>query len=286
MKINAMCPMLVGLMVSGIPVWAQGGHGDPFTPVGKLTVTPTVVQPGVQPKMDWDIEFPKTLSDLALIVPPGQLVLTQTTDVKVRVTGVAFQSGNTDLPVGLWVRVGGSAAAWQMVFYGTERDVQPDEYVVDLKNVPAGTEIDFAGRGRASNGSWYTTRWTIDDDPTVIGLVSGDSVPDYAPAYDQGRIESFMTQFLDQNNRIILGPRDIIHTFELASTTPGDWYFDMQDLVIVTTLGKNNNGHGNNLDGVDVSNPGQGGGGPNGEVDQSGAVDDEGKIKKGRRNRN
>ncbi|MEZ5329085.1 MAG: choice-of-anchor K domain-containing protein [Verrucomicrobiales bacterium] len=38
---------------------------------------------------------------------------------------------------------------------------------------------------------------------------------------------------------------------------------------------KNNNGHGNNVDGVDVSNPGQGGGGPNGAVDESGSWDDE-----------
>ncbi len=36
-----------------------------------------------------------------------------------------------------------------------------------------------------------------------------------------------------------------------------------------------NNGHANNEDGVDVSNPAEGGGGPNGEVDQSGDVDDE-----------
>ncbi len=39
--------------------------------------------------------------------------------------------------------------------------------------------------------------------------------------------------------------------------------------------GKNNNGHGNNEDGVDSSNPGQGKGGPNGGVDPSGDVDDE-----------
>jgi hypothetical protein len=39
--------------------------------------------------------------------------------------------------------------------------------------------------------------------------------------------------------------------------------------------GKSNNGHGNNADGVDSSNPGQGGGGPNGAVDPSGSVDDE-----------
>ena len=39
--------------------------------------------------------------------------------------------------------------------------------------------------------------------------------------------------------------------------------------------GNGNNGHGNNVDGVDVSNPGQGGGGPNGEIDPSGGFDDE-----------
>lgn len=39
--------------------------------------------------------------------------------------------------------------------------------------------------------------------------------------------------------------------------------------------GQSNNGHGNNADGVDSSNPGQGGGGPNGSVDPSGDVDDE-----------
>lgn len=41
---------------------------------------------------------------------------------------------------------------------------------------------------------------------------------------------------------------------------------------------KSNNGHGNNLDGVDSSNPGQGAGGPNGAIDASGLVDDESKA--------
>ena len=44
--------------------------------------------------------------------------------------------------------------------------------------------------------------------------------------------------------------------------------------------GKGNNGHGNNEDGVDVSNPGNGKGGPNGEDDPSGDVDDEKKKTK------
>jgi hypothetical protein len=38
---------------------------------------------------------------------------------------------------------------------------------------------------------------------------------------------------------------------------------------------KSNNGHGNNADGVDSSNPGKGGGGPNGAIDLSNGVDDE-----------
>jgi hypothetical protein len=38
-----------------------------------------------------------------------------------------------------------------------------------------------------------------------------------------------------------------------------------------------NNGHGNNDDGVDISNPGDGDGGPTGATDPSGETDDEGK---------
>jgi prepilin-type processing-associated H-X9-DG protein len=37
----------------------------------------------------------------------------------------------------------------------------------------------------------------------------------------------------------------------------------------------NNNGHGNNIDGVDSSNPGRGIGGPGGGIDPSGSIDDE-----------
>lgn len=287
MKYNAKTCFIAAILTTVGTAGAQTaatGHGDPYTPVGSLTVTPTVVLPGIQPDMRWQIEYPRTLSDLAVVGGSGQLVLTEKTDLKVRVPGVAFQSGNTKLPAGLWIRVG-TSAEWELIFYGTANEVKPTEYVYVQKDVPAGTTVDFCGRGRNTGGSWYSARMTSTGDPTVLGLLNGDSVPDYAPAYSQGRIESFMTQFLDEDNHVVLGPRDIIHTFELDSTNPGDWYFDMQDLVIVTTVGKDNNGHGNNLDGVDVSNPGQGGGGPNGAEDLSGSVDDEGKISKGRRDR-
>jgi len=47
------------------------------------------------------------------------------------------------------------------------------------------------------------------------------------------------------------------------------------NFMINRPLGKTNNGHGNNVDGVDSSNPGNGGGGPNDGVDQSSGTDDE-----------
>lgn len=64
---------------------------------------------------------------------------------------------------------------------------------------------------------------------------------------------------------------------EYAAAAPYD-EFDMgatiKDPVYVINPHANG-GHGNNEDGVDVSNPGSGDGGPNGEEDPSGTIDDE-----------
>ena len=63
-----------------------------------------------------------------------------------------------------------------------------------------------------------------------------------------------------------------------------DDVFDRTTTVVSLTGGpssdgQGNSGHGNNEDGVDSSNPGQGGGGPTGGVDPSGDFDDELKDK-------
>lgn len=280
MKIKAARLVLPGLaFAAASPLFGQSVvHGDPFTPVGSISVTPTVVQPGVQPNMVWNIEYPKKVSDLGVIdAGSGQITMAQKTDVKVRVIGVSLEEEGTELPVALWVRIG-EGSAWELVFYGESTDVIPDEIVIEQNNVDVGTRIDFAARGRTPTGAWGPTHWTVAPDVGVDALINGDA------GLDVVENQSFMTQFLDENNDITVGPRDVIHTFELGSSDPLDPGFDMQDIVCVTTLGKNNNGHGNNLDGVDVSNPGGGGGGPNGVDEGPGAVDDEGKIKKGKKN--
>lgn len=249
-------------------------HGDPLTPVGGLTVTPTVVQPGVQPNMKWGIDYPKSIADLAIVKPSGRLVTIneKTEKVEIRVAGVSNSgSEGSDLPVALWVRV--DSGAWDLVFYGTEKEVDATTPIFS-QTVSSGTQIDFASRSADSSSGWNDTQWTVEDSPNIAGLINEDPAPPESSAFYNGGAESFMTQHLDENSEIVAGPRDIIHVFELDDSEAGDSDFDMQDIVIVTTF-KNNNGHGNNEDGVDVSNPGQGSGGPNGEVDESGHIDDE-----------
>lgn len=257
-------------------------HGDPFTPVGKMQVTPLVVQPGVHPSMTWEIDYPKSIPDLAVIVPPGKLVTTNDKPQKlqVRIAGVSMVEDENDVPVALWIRTSDSGQ-WELLFYGREDEVDASE-VLFQANVNEGTEIDFAARSQSPTGGWSATQWTLSASSNVTALIQGDPVPTDSYALTNGvGVESYLTQFVDdEGDQIVAGPRDIIHLFELDGGSPGESSFDLQDLVIVTTV-KDNNGHGNNLDGVDVSNPGQGGGGPNGDEDPSGYIDDEKKwIKK------
>ena len=226
---------LPGDTVTALSNDVAGGHKDPYTPVGSISVTPTVVQPGVRPRMVWGIKYPESVADISELDPNGTINLQQRVDLKIRVMGVALQAGSTQLPAALWVRVGASAP-WELIFYGRAGDVQPDEVVFEKSGVPANTQIDFSARSQTASGAWYETQSTSGSSLSVIGMVNGDKVPDFVPAYEQGRIESFMTQFLDEENHVVLGPRDVIHTFELGTSSPGAWWFDMQDIVCMTTL--------------------------------------------------
>lgn len=217
---------------------AQAQHGDPYEPVGELTVTPTVVQVGVKPQMFWGIDYPEATGDLVDLGDNSEVYTNKNLRVKVRVVGVAFQSGSTHLPVALWARVG--SGSWQLLFYGRSYNVNPAQFLLDV-DVPENTRIDFAARGKDQYGRWLSTRWTLYSQEECVGLQNGDEIPSYAPAYNQGSLEDFLTQFIedtdnDGNMNVVLGPRDLIYLFELASTDPGEWWFDMQDLVTVVTF--------------------------------------------------
>ena len=148
MKINAAHLALLGFFgLASVLLGQSTGkssvsppHGDPFTPVGSISVTPTVVQPGVQPNMVWGIEYPKAVEDLSEIDPGGGVTPKTTVDLKLRVMGVAWQYGNTLLPTALWVRVG-AGSGWELVFFGSGADVNPEEVVFEKKGILPGTRI-------------------------------------------------------------------------------------------------------------------------------------------------
>ncbi|MCH2208838.1 MAG: type II secretion system GspH family protein [Lentisphaerales bacterium] len=109
-------------------------------------------------------------------------------------------------------------------------------------------------------------------------LIHGDEVPNIDGYLDQGNVESFLENYINDGGTINLADNQIIILFELGTTNMNSSAADFQDLVILVTLvrapegteeeslsdvvadyddGKSNNGHGNNVDGVDSSNPGK-----------------------------
>ena len=215
--------------------FGQETHGDPYIPVGTLNVNQNMVRTGVKPQLSWNIDYPETVTDIVDLDSRSSVTTKKRTRVQMRVVGVAFQSGPTHLPVAFWSRIGGSGNPWQSLFYGKYDAVNPDVPVYD-EIVEANTVIDFAGRGRTAGGGWYSVRWSLDTSPTCVALKNGDAFPDYAPAYNQGSIESFLSGYVSETNTAVLGPRDLIYLFECYSTNPGSSYFDLQDLVVVVTF--------------------------------------------------
>lgn len=222
MKLQATA-LTFAMLASTAPLVLGQSHGDPFRPVGTLHVDKDLVRTGSKPGLSWGITYPTTAIDVVTAAPSpfttdgytGAITTTEEVRMTIRVIGVGLNEGSTELPAGLWTSIGGGG--WEQVFYGTNEDVKPGEYGFD-EVIPAGTTINFAGRGRNQDGTWDDIRWTNAGDESVVGLTNGDLAPSYSPSLDQGQFESFLTGYL--------------------------------------TKDFNNNGHGNNIDGVDVSNDG------------------------------
>lgn len=278
---------------------AQTVTADPLAPVGVMTAFPTVVQTGTKPTLTWSIMHPARVGsgqtdgssgsgssgggssdgaeELAVVNPPGTIIPTTDSFVTVQIIG----SGPTDCrantttkpPTDLRVSLNGGA--YDQLFYGTQDDVDSSQKLY-IKKVLAGQTVDFGGR-YVVNGAWspfYTTRST---NLQVVALVNGDTFPASTKFQGQADLASYLKPYIDSSMKVNIGPLSVLLVMELAQTNHSSPCFDYQDEVVLVTLSRKhpNNGHGNNLDGVDVSNPGQGSGGPNGAVDPSGGVDDE-----------
>jgi hypothetical protein len=258
---------------------ASGDTTIPMSPIGSLSAYPTVVQTGTKPTLTWNILFPSKVSDVATIKPPGTLTLTQSNvyvsvqPIGTGITACDSSQGTSELYADARISVNGSG--YKQLFYGIQSDVE-SAYSLYIKKHSAGTSINFGGR-YVKNGAWSPLYTTLSSNMQVVTLVKGDTIPTTFNLASSPKLASYLKPYLSATGKIDIGPMSAIVLMELGQTNRSLPCYDYQDLILLVTLSTKhpNNGHGNNLDGVDVSNPGNGSGGPNGMVDPSGGVDDE-----------
>lgn len=250
---------------SGIS-FAQGNGNNattamiPAVPTGWLSAYPTIVQTGTRPTLSWAMVYPSTITSYMTVQAPATLTTNDQLDVDVRVIGAGVTVGapagsNSNwVPTQALISVGGSE--YKSIFLGTNTEVNPDALVWS-KRVNKGTTLNFGGRFYF-NGAWSTT-YTSQNGNNIRVLKNGEFPPTAYSLSNTQNVKSFMAPYLDGGGRIKIGPLDAIIMMELTqpeSNTNSSAY-NLQDMVLLLTAKpKGNNGHGNNIDGVDSSNPG------------------------------
>ena len=260
----------------------QDNYKIPPDPVGWLTAFPTVVQTGTKPTITWDITYPSIVEDYIDIIPPGTIDPKDKLDVEIRVLGngvtVSSSSNNNFSYVNAEARISFDGGSYSRIFYGDNHDINPSTVVWSKKDVQAGETLRFGGRYYYNN-SWGSWRSSNDGTQAVRVLVSGDTPPSNVPVAGAPSLEDFIKPYLGGDGKVNIGPMDVIVFMELthSDSQQDNSGYDLQDMVLLVTftsnMAKNNNGHGNNLDGVDSSNPGNA---PFMEYDSDSTVDDEG----------
>lgn len=256
---------------------AQGSR-IPSIPVGILSAYPTVVQVGTNPTLNWNIMHPSNVSSQVTVQPPGTLIASTTCYVTVQIVGTSVSNNascNSTTTLYSEARLSVNGGNYQQLFYGIQAHVDPSKNLY-VKKLKAGDTIDFGGR-YVNGNSWSPFFTTRSSNFQVVSLTNGQTPPTSSPLGASSPVNSFLQPYLDASGRVKIGPMSVLILMELKETDRSNSCFDLQDQVLLVTFSARhpNNGHGNNLDGVDVSNPGRGSGGPNGQIDPSGGVDDE-----------
>lgn len=262
MKTSHPVALAVTVLSLIISAGRSSAQQDPLVPVGSLTANPTLVQVGVKPNLTWGITYPAVVKDIITVTPPGTLTPKQEVDMEVRVIGASVKVVWTNnwgqvtrwewAPTEALVSIAGSS--YSRIFYDTQNKVNANK-VVYKKTVTVGQAINFGGR--YNYDGWSTFYSSTNSTKNVVALVNGDTPPTTTPLYQQPTIEDFIKPYLDGQGKVKIGPKDVIYLMELTHTNKADSGFDLQDLALLVTFStKNNNGHGNNVDGVDSSNPG------------------------------
>lgn len=243
----------------------SGGNATliPTVPGGWLSAYPTMVKTGTHPTLSWSITYPSTVASYSTITPPAKVTTLAQVDVDIRVIGAGVTVGEPSATNTNWVPtqalVSVSGGEYKSIFLGTNTEVDPNALVWS-KRVNKDTTFNFGGR-YYFNGGWSTT-YNSQNGNNIRVLRNGEIPPTAYALHTSDQLKSFMAPYLDGGGKIKIGPLDAIIMMELTqpesnTNNPG---YNLQDMVLLMTVKpKGNNGHGNNIDGVDSSNPGNSG---------------------------
>lgn len=267
-----------GLGFLGLELSLAAPSTIPSVPVGVISANPMVVQTGTKPTLSWDILYPSNVGNVVCIQPPGTLITCTSTYVTVQIVGTSVTTNgscHSSITNYTEARVSLNGGNYQQLFYGTQEHVDPSKKLF-VKKLKAGDTIDFGGR-YVENNSWSPFYTTKSGNFQVVALVNGQTPPSSSLVGPSATVNSYLRPYLDASGKVKIGPMSVLILMELVQNDRSHPCYDLQDQVLLVTFSSKhpNNGHGNNLDGVDSSNPGRGSGGPNGAIDPSGGVDDE-----------
>jgi len=294
MKNGSSSPVLRGKYIMALPgllvcavclLTTWSGHSQsrsPVIPVGTLSAYPTVVQAGTHPTLTWNVTVPEVVSDIVTIENGGTIRAQRDVYADIRVLGASVKR--------VWLDSRGQITRWEWVpteasvsksggsllriFYGTNAQVVPNT-IVHTTRLLEGETLDVAGRYSHSSLAWSTRFSSAAGSTNIRALRNGDTPPTTTPLYQQPSLEAFLSPILDNQGRIKIGPRDVVYLMELTHSDKSHGGYDLQDMALLVSFYdkvNGNNGHGNNVDGVDSSNPGSS---PLHQTDTDPTVDDE-----------
>lgn len=261
------------------------GNGQatfPIMPSGWLTAFPTIVQTGTKPTLTWGINYPSVVEDFVTVTPPATVTPKEELTCEIRILGLGVTSLNSNGTIKYYRTRGrlkcNGSSSWTTIYDGQQTDtiVQQQGIVKTEFTVNKNQPMYFSGQ-YYNNNNWQT-EYTSTNGDNVRTLISGSTPPSNVPDYNAPSLEKFLKPYLDATGKVNIGPMDVIVFMELTHgpTQKTDIGYDLQDLVMLITYkskAKNNNGHGNNIDGVDSSNPGNA---PFIDLDTDPTIDDEG----------
>jgi hypothetical protein len=218
---------------------AYSQSADPSIPVGSLSASPTVVQTGTKPILTWSISYPSQVRNVVTVGLNGTITPLTDLHIDLRVLGAQIGDGSSWYMVEAYRKLE-NATSFTSFFIGKQTDVNPST-IYHTQLVRQARPIDIQGRVASNSSSnpsaWQTYFSTGTTTQNVRALVNGDTPPSYVPAFaNQSTIKSTLGPYIDASGKIRIGPMDVIFIFELWGTATNQSYFDMQDLVVLSTF--------------------------------------------------